>query len=774
LRNKNLVGSGVLGAVNIECFIKNTARTGVGRSQTKRKSGHEHSAPAATRPALPALAALFGPTLRADFIAGLTVALVLVPQSMAYAQLAGMPPYYGLYAAFLPVMVAALWGSSNQLGTGPVAVVSLLTASTLAPLAAPGSETFIALAIMLALMVGLFQLALGAFKLGVVVNFLSHPVIVGFTNAAAIIIGLSQINKLIGVPMGRSEHFIEDIWGVLSCRPATPICRRWPWARPPSPSCGGLRKWAPKLPGVLIAVALHHHVVLVDRLSSATPPDEHRPRRRRRSPHAARRACPHRAAHRRNERPDRRQGGELKQAAKEHGELGHEAATLNYEVELLKLQLQDREDENRGRNRAIRSIVFERVPGAGGQPDGCMPKARCRQGEQSDGRRWRIARAGKDDIQAGRRRRSGRQGAAGLAFGRPAEDLLGHDRQPALGRHRHFAGRLHGGDFHRQGHRGADQAEDRPEPGADRPGTGQPRRRLTQAFPVSGSFSRSAVNINAGAITGMSSVFTGLFVLLTLLFLTPLLYHLPQAVLAAVIIMAVIGLVNFAAVKHAWQASRHDGVAAIVTFVATWLLRRTSTTASCRRRPGHRPLPVSHHDAARGHPRPPPDGTLRDARLHNLPASDVVTAVRFDGRLYFANVAFFEDAILEAVAANPKARWLLVVGNGINELDASGEEVMHHPGRTAAQQRRHGDLLRPEEAGARRHARHRPVRQRSARRNLRHYRRPLGAGGDQRRDPLPAQGIEGAFLPAAAEMIPAGTSPRMALRPSPAFRHLLR
>ena len=132
-----------------------------------------------------------GTTLRADFIAGLTVALVLVPQSMAYAQLAGMPPYYGLYAAFLPVMVAALWGSSNQLGTGPVAVVSLLTASSLSVFAAPGSEQFIALAIMLALLVGLVQFALGVFKLGVVVNFLSHPVIVGFTNAAALIIGLS-------------------------------------------------------------------------------------------------------------------------------------------------------------------------------------------------------------------------------------------------------------------------------------------------------------------------------------------------------------------------------------------------------------------------------------------------------------------------------------------------------------------------------------------------------------------------------------------------------
>src|SRR5512143_1641037 len=192
---------------------------------------------------------------RNDFLAGLTVALVLVPQSMAYAQLAGLPAYYGLYAAFLPVMVAALWGSSNQLGTGPVAVVSLLTASTLAPMAAVGSERFIALAIMLALLVGIIQFALGMFRLGVIVNFLSHPVIVGFTNAAAIIIGLSQINKLIGVPIGRSDHFVQDIWGVAKQAGDTHL---------PTLAMGlaaiviiwAIRRWAPKVPGVLVAVAL--------------------------------------------------------------------------------------------------------------------------------------------------------------------------------------------------------------------------------------------------------------------------------------------------------------------------------------------------------------------------------------------------------------------------------------------------------------------------------------------------------------------------------------
>ena len=127
--------------------------------------------------------------VRADIVAGATVAMVLIPQSMAYAQLAGMPAYYGLYAAFLPVIVGAMWGSSHQLATGPVAMVSLLTGSALAQFAAPGSEQFIALAILLALMVGVMELAMGLFRLGAIVNFLSHPVIVGFTNAAAIIRG---------------------------------------------------------------------------------------------------------------------------------------------------------------------------------------------------------------------------------------------------------------------------------------------------------------------------------------------------------------------------------------------------------------------------------------------------------------------------------------------------------------------------------------------------------------------------------------------------------
>jgi SulP family sulfate permease len=149
--------------------------------------------------------------LRADFIAGLTVALVLIPQSMAYAQLAGLPAHYGLYASLMPPMIAAFFGSSRQLATGPVAMVSLMTAAALEPLATAGSEAFIGYALLLSLMVGVFQLIMGMFRLGVLLNFLSHPVVLGFVNAAAIIIATSQLGKIFGVSVDKGDHHYEFI-----------------------------------------------------------------------------------------------------------------------------------------------------------------------------------------------------------------------------------------------------------------------------------------------------------------------------------------------------------------------------------------------------------------------------------------------------------------------------------------------------------------------------------------------------------------------------------
>lgn len=191
-----------------------------------------------------------------DCVAGLTVALVLIPQSMAYAQLAGLPAYYGLYASFLPVIVASLFGSSRQLQTGPVAVVSLMTASALEPLAAANPEGYLVYAAVIAIMVGIFQMSLGLLRLGVLVEFLSHPVVIGFTNAAAIIIAASQVSKLFGVTAETGHHFYITIWNV--------VVEASKHSHFPTLAMGitalaiifGLNRFAPKLPAVLTAVVV--------------------------------------------------------------------------------------------------------------------------------------------------------------------------------------------------------------------------------------------------------------------------------------------------------------------------------------------------------------------------------------------------------------------------------------------------------------------------------------------------------------------------------------
>jgi len=175
-----------------------------------------------------------------------TVALVLIPQSMAYAQLADLPAYYGLYAAFLPPIVAALFGSSRQLATRPVAVVSLMTATA-------GGAAFIQYAILLSLLVGLFQLALGFFRLGLVVNFISHPVVNRFTNAAALIIATSQLDKLFGVEAPKAEHQYETVyntilalfnggWLMMRCFRPPPNTRGFPATKFLTPSSASLRR----------------------------------------------------------------------------------------------------------------------------------------------------------------------------------------------------------------------------------------------------------------------------------------------------------------------------------------------------------------------------------------------------------------------------------------------------------------------------------------------------------------------------------------------------
>ncbi len=618
---------------------------------------------------------LRGETLRTDLIAGITVALVLIPQSMAYAQLAGMPAYYGLYAAFLPSMIAALWGSSAQLATGPVAVVSLLTASALAPLAASASEQFIALAVLLALMVGLIQLTLGAFKLGVVVNFLSHPVIVGFTNAAAIIIGLSQINKLFGISIGRSEYFLSDVAGMLQQVSALHV---------PTLMMGvgafviiiAMKRFTPRLPNVLFAVAL-------TTLASWGIGFEHNSTSRveyimdrdvgmlaqefmRTETHTVE-LKEHITQH----------AAELKQL-QQQGTSSQHVAAVRYEIELLQLELRNADAENRKNSRSLRNFIFQRVPEQGEVSPRLYLDGQVPVGETSDRYRWRIGSLRNGELKL----LGGGEVVGSIPSGLPPLSLPGFGWSD-IGMLLSSALIISLVGFMEAisiAKAMAAKTKQRIDPNQELLGQGLANvvGSLCHSFPVSGSFSRSAVNLNANARTGLSSVFASAIVLLTLLFLTPLLYHLPQAVLAAVIIMAVSGLINFAALKHAWLVHKHDGIAAGVTFVATLafaphldngilLGAAVAIVLFLYRTMKPRVARLGRHT----------DGTLRDIKVYpEMATSEQVIPLRFDGQLYFANVAYFEDALLEAVASEPHAKYVLMVGNGINSLDASGEGII--------------------------------------------------------------------------------------------------
>jgi MFS superfamily sulfate permease-like transporter len=198
-----------------------------------------------------------------------------------------------------------------------------------------------------------------------------------------------------------------------------------------------------------------------------------------------------------------------------------------------------------------------------------------------------------------------------------------------------------------------------------------------QSYAVSGSFSRSAVNFQSGAVTSLSSASSSIVVVIALLFFTPLLYHLPQAVLAAIIMMAVVGLLNVRGFIHAWKAQWFDGFTSIVAFAATlyfaphleWGILTgvvLSLGAYLYRTMRPHVAELSLHA----------DGSLRDAERHGLKLCRHITAIRFDGPLNFASCSYLEEEILGRAAEMPDLRHVLIVAHGINELDASGEEML--------------------------------------------------------------------------------------------------
>jgi len=618
-----------------------------------------------------------------DFLAGLTVALVLIPQSMAYAQLAGLPAYYGLYAAFLPPMVAALFGSSRQLATGPVAVVSLMSAASLEPLATAGSSQFIAYSIALALTVGIFQFSLGVLRLGLVVNFLSHPVVNGFTNAAAIIIASSQFSKFFGVYVDTAGHHYETMVRVAQAA--------MDYTHLPTLIYGVcaviimvvLKKINPRIPNVLVAVAIttvisyftgFNNDVRVD-LSAINLPT------------IAEKITDfnHSAKELETLGAERTALGlqideEMKKLKEGHGNnKSAELIQLQSQSELLTLKINEAKHHSHLLRTDLRAYKFE---GAGeGDSLKLYPKDSLPEGIATDGKTWRL-KVGNSPLKTTELLLMGGGAVVGkIPEGLPQFtvpelnaksfmkllptaiiiSLLGFMEAIAIAKAM------------------AAKTGQKLDPNQELIGQGLANifGSIGSSYSISGSFSRSAVNLQAGAVSGISSVVTSVMVVITLLFFTPLLYHLPQAVLAAVIMMAVIGLVNVKGFIHSWKAQWYDGAISILSFMVTLyfaphldkgIMVGVALSMVVFLYKSMRPVVarLSMNE----------ENVLKSAEHYRLKGCRHISVVRFDGALFFANASYLDEQVAKFRTEQPELRYILLDARGINDMDASGEEAL--------------------------------------------------------------------------------------------------
>ena len=500
-------------------------------------------------------------TLKIDIISWITVALVLVPQSMAYAQLAWLEVYYWLYASFLPVIIASLWWSSRQLATWPVAVVSLLTASTLEGLAISWPIQFALYAAIIAFVVWLIQFFMWVFKLWKLVDFLSHPVIIGFINAVAIIIWASQLNKIFWLQFGqilstwwileKSPNNYEQILDVLRASITdthTLSLLFWVWS---ILIILYIKTYFKKLPWVLIVVVIF--------------------------------------------------------------------TLLSFYLEFQKLWWK---------------IVWD-IPSW--LPDFSFP----------------LSQFSFKDI----------------------KDILWQILVPAI-----TIAIIWFAEAISIAKSMASQSKQSISPNKELIGQWLWNivSSLNHWYAVSWSFSRSAVNFSSWAKTGFSWVVTWIVVVITLLFLTPLLYYLPQATLAAIIIVAVGWLFKIKLIIHAWQIQKHDWLIAIVVFIYTlisaphlekWLIIWVSLSIFffIYRTMTPRFVEFSYSK-----------WTLKDSDLLNLKNSKDIWMYWFKGSLYFVNAWFFEWKLLKFIANKKDLKLLIIDFEWITEIDSSWLEVIEN------------------------------------------------------------------------------------------------
>jgi sulfate permease, SulP family len=582
---------------------------------------------------------------------------------MAYAALAGLPVVYGLYASFLPVMIASMWGASRFLHTGPVALLSLMSVAAIEPLASRGSDEFIALSISLALLVGVLRFGLGAMRLGVLINLASHPVINGFTNAAALIIGLSLLNGFINVPMPRSDLFLRDLWHVIELIP---------YAHGETIAFGVgtlllltvMKRYLPRWPSVLIAVALSTWLswaidfqrqesvsaeqimasdVREDFLKFAALEDE-------------------------LAQIKQQQSALRKQLA------NRSTAVHDYALDATLLRLDGEERSLKKQLYGLRVAVFRHslrreIDAEGRKMFYTMERATLQSA-------WHLTgiRDGQFILSGGG------QVVGNIPAGLPAftlpninmdilSTLLGTALIMAL------IGFMEATSISRAL---AVQSREKIDPNQELMGQGLANivGSFFHSYTVSGSFSRSAVAARSGACSGFYAIVSALAVLITIMYLTEYFYHLPLSVLAAIVMSAVFSLIDLKTLRHTWRVRRIDAVVGVVTFIATlWMAPQLANGVLVG---VALTVLVFLHGVMQ--PRSEvlgmkSDGTLAGAVTHDLaPISDHYVLLRFDASLVFINSAYFEEAITKVVAQYPATKAILVMGNGINRIDATGEE----------------------------------------------------------------------------------------------------
>src|SRR5690554_953311 len=492
-----------------------------------------------------------------DLIAAVIVTVMLIPQSLAYALLAGLPAQMGLYASILPLVLYTLFGSSRTLSVGPVAVISLMTAAALAPVAEAGTGVYIAGAVILALMSGVMLVLMGVMRLGFLANFLSHPVISGFITASGIVIAASQLQHLFGV-LSSGHNLVDILHSLFEALPGTSL---------PTLAMGlgallfliGCRLW---LPALLATAGVP--VRLADIISKTAP-------------------------------------------------IAAVVATTLI-AWAWRLDLQG-------------VPLVGTVPG--GLPGLVMPVLEPSLWLQLTVSAALIAVVGfVESVSVGQTLAAKRRQRID-----PDQELIGL--------------------------------------GAANLGAG-----LVGGMPVSGGFSRSVVNFDAGARTPAAGAYAAVGIALATMFLTPAIAWLPLATLAATIIVAVATLIDLPALMRTYRYSRADFGAMLATIVLTLLHSvEAGIIAGVTLSIGLFLYRTSRpHSAVVG--RVPGTEQFRNVLRHNVETCPAVVFLRVDESLYFANARFLEETVLSLVADNPELRDLVLVCPAVNLVDASALESL--------------------------------------------------------------------------------------------------